>query len=836
MSIHTSHSHINPKTLDSLLQNTLHIHNTYVHNTHTDSSSPALSPSMPHPPITHAALPAAESDHGYSSAFESDSIDLTVKQAPRDNRRGVYASLDLNLNSSLSSSSCSSDAADDYDRLDETDTPLTSSTSASPTMRPSSQHLSPPVIPPRPTLPMKSSTLFLSAPASPTSTISPTSPLKVAFSSPFYHRYDPAAVTTTFSSFYDQLSPHSKLQFEQPQEEQKQQQFDPEVKYNDEANTEQPFLPFRNGSQSQPSTPDCLISGSQQSSNLQQQQQQQQQQSQQHRPQAPTPIRTSMGEVSSDINIHSYNTCMAQHLDLSDHNGQLVQQMLNSHQQQQQQQQQQTATDSKLDVIPIHVRYVPKDLWVQVDVPRDMPVHRARDLILSKCRLTYMSPQTSSINSSEETLDSPISPVSTISSGDLPLPIDPDQTLVHGSSAYELLTEKQDHQKHGVRSNDQNLPTGATLAGGFGDGVSIISRRRRSSRMTTCDDESINDQESIDDEEAEMRAEELMADDMFPQSPPSRASCGNSSLTESMLLSLQSIPFVSSRLRQESQSSFVTNVSEFNGGDLQRQNKRQIAYSKLHRDDGYGSGTGSGGDRSSKDSGSSSIHSRLSHIPGWSHCRSRQNSNNTGKKLADKILDHGNVMTDTCTGNREDAVKSDMQRVGSTAWKASFGLFWVAAGHWLDDSRLVSSYALQSHCLLELQLRNNYIQLPPPGTSLSYYDHYAEGALYKLSKKGHSNKITGHNAKDSAGGWKERWVVLQGTTLLIYHKRKDKAKKSIELTVPLTAVSTVLPLSPRHGFRRASSSAMAMSTSMITLRISPEPNATQLCFRATSES
>ncbi|KAF9958211.1 hypothetical protein BGZ70_009264 [Mortierella alpina] len=512
-----------------------------------------------------------------------------------------------------------------------------------------------------------------------------------------------------------------------------------------------------------------------------------------------------MGAVSSS---HTNNSHVAQHhRSQSELNGHLVQQLLTSHQQQQQ-----LGGDSRVDMIPIHVRYVPKDLWVQVDVPRDMPVHKARDLILAKCRLTSMPIQTLSTSSSEETLVSPISPISPISSGEVTMPLDPDQTLVHGTLGYEMLSDKHDQY-------------------GYNSGVSVLSRNRRPSRITIGDDDSINDQESIDDEEAEMRAEELMADDMFPQSPPSRASSGNAGLTESMLLSLQNIPFVSSRLRQDSQSSFMTSASGSNTSDMQKQRGRLIAYSKLNRDDGYGSGSGSGGDSSSKDG--SSIHSRLSNIPGWSHYRNRQNSNNGSKKGEEReSQDHCSAMADFCTGNGDAAAKREANQSECATWKASFGLFWVAAGHWLDDSRLVSSYALQPHCLLELQLRNNYIQLPPPGSSLSYYDHYAEGVLFKMSKKS-----TGNVAKSSSTGvWKERWVVLQGTSLLIYHKRRDMAKKAIELTIPLTAVSTVLPLSPRHSFRRASSCVSAMSTSMITLTISSDPNVAQLCFRATSES
>lgn len=90
---------------------------------------------------------------------------------------------------------------------------------------------------------------------------------------------------------------------------------------------------------------------------------------------------------------------------------------------------------------------------------------------------------------------------------------------------------------------------------------------------------------------------------------------------------------------------------------------------------------------------------------------------------------------------------------------------------------MINSYQLQPNCLLELQLKNNYIQLPPPGGQLNYYDHYAEGILYKMSKKsGAVSKLTSHGSgsvsKDGAGVWKERWAVLQGTKLFLYHKRK----------------------------------------------------------------
>lgn len=44
--------------------------------------------------------------------------------------------------------------------------------------------------------------------------------------------------------------------------------------------------------------------------------------------------------------------------------------------------------------------------------------------------------------------------------------------------------------------------------------------------------------------------------------------------------------------------------------------------------------------------------------------------------------------------------------------------------------------------------------------------------MFKLSKKSKPVSMLTSNGKDSTGVWKERWVVLQGTKLLIYHKRK----------------------------------------------------------------
>ncbi|KAG9061920.1 hypothetical protein KI688_006636 [Linnemannia hyalina] len=413
--------------------------------------------------------------------------------------------------------------------------------------------------------------------------------------------------------------------------------------------------------------------------------------------------------------------------------------------------------DSKKEtplIIPIHVRYVLKDLWVQVDLPRDMPIHKARDLILAKCRLSSVPSQTSDTSSVSATSEVTLASVN------------PDTTL-----SPSLRTRDSSH----FSSSSLMLPCEVALS------PSPTHRLSRSGQ----DDDSFNDQESIDDDEAELRAEELIVSDLFGQSSPTRmGATKDRDQAYSIRQELPRVPYGSSRIRNDGHWShsgdhchaqpalFAMPVVKQYGqqkhqhqGQLQhclsqQQLNRLVSYSTLHKNDGHGSAIG--GDKHGKDGHSTK---RFSNIPGWAHYRSRQNSNNS-KHIDREVLNHGGILANHCLDEENPAI-TEARSSECTAWKACFGLFWLTAGHWLDDSRLVSSYNLQPHCLLELQLRNSYIQLPPPGTPLSYYDHYAEGLLYKKSKK---SKL-GQGNKEHA--WKERWVVLQGNKLFIYHKRKE---------------------------------------------------------------
>ncbi|KAF9300234.1 hypothetical protein BGZ74_008111 [Mortierella antarctica] len=342
--------------------------------------------------------------------------------------------------------------------------------------------------------------------------------------------------------------------------------------------------------------------------------------------------------------------------------------------------------DTKL--IAIRVRYVSKDLWIRIDIPRNVPVHQARDLILKKCQLTLAPP-----------------------------------------SAPSSLAE--------TSLQDAPTPTGLNFPDIDAPSLDIFSGT----------DTNTESQRAPEDK--------LLAPD--PNRTPTN------------------------KAARKANGSIQTSRSD------------------------------------------NSISKSL---------KSNNSSGQSGKHFERELPALSDIMAD-CPDDGPPA--SESMKKECESWRASFGLFWVANGHWLDDSRLMNSYSLEPHDLLELQLRNHYIQLPPPGGHLNYSDHYAEGVLFKLSKKSRPSLLTS-NGKDSTGVWKERWVVLQGTKLLIYHKRKDTTKKTIQLPTPLQMVTRVLPPNSRHQYKFTMSTAAPMSSTLIALDMSPDPNAPKLCFRGASEN
>ncbi|KAF9996279.1 hypothetical protein BGZ65_008130, partial [Modicella reniformis] len=273
-------------------------------------------------------------------------------------------------------------------------------------------------------------------------------------------------------------------------------------------------------------------------------------------------------------------------------------------------------------VIPIHVRYVPKDLWVQVELPRDIPVHKARDMILAKCRLNSMPPQ--ALSSTTTTTTTTIAP----------------------SEEVEL-TESfhRNSSGHAMRWCNREPMTSYEGYNRNGDEPDNHYHQHLSVERTATDGSSIQTRYS--------------EEDVTPSSSrrPSRSGTTIAAATAT--------------------GPGIEEHTALNHQQLQR----LISYSLLHKNDtnkyssAGGGDVGNGGGGSG--GGSGGRESRIgSHIPGWSHYRSRQNSQNA-RQMVREVLDHGGVLADSLG---TDAVPRTEARMSEcSAWKACFGLFWVAA-------------------------------------------------------------------------------------------------------------------------------------------------------------
>ncbi|KAF9905303.1 hypothetical protein EC991_001851 [Linnemannia zychae] len=459
-----------------------------------------------------------------------------------------------------------------------------------------------------------------------------------------------------------------------------------------------------------------------------------------------------------------------------DHNGRLMHHLLAGH-------------DSKdgASTIFVNVRDVAKDLWVRLEIPRNIPVQNARDLILAKCQRTMAPP--SAPSSVAETLQ-----------------VDDESSVPPKSGEVSVNDLDQDPSKtptHRSKGNNKSV-TYHSIPTSYSE--RSMAKSSHSNNSNGSDHPSHG---SLDEEDIQLRAEAIITRlDLFVDSING---FGDSA---ARINYIRPIPV-------NSHNSTSHHDGQLEPTKSQHHLRRLLSNSSMSQDD---HGT-SPPERQNREGGTS----RLGQIPGWSHWRERHNSH-TGKTDS---YDLGDILIDYPSEGQDypnEAVQKDCE-----AWKASFGLFWVAAGHWLDDSRLINSYHLQPQDVLELQRRDHYIQLPPPGSNLSYYDHYAEGVLFKLSKKNRPVSMFSNNGnKESAGVWKERWIVLQGSKLLIYHKRKDVSKKVIDLPTPLNVLSRVLPQGSRQMFK-FTPSATAMSSTMIAIDVSTDPMVPKLCFRGSSE-
>lgn len=672
------HYHIDPHALDSILHHTLQLHRSGVHK--SANTMTALAP---------GTFDKQQQQHQQQQKDHSNHYLISPARSPSQlhRRRAHSAAKDLNLSvlSSSSSSSLSSNQAEEG-----MESPITSSSMVtSPTQSSASRLPSFESISSRPIAPAQlllAPPSLLSPPTSPASSISPTSPLKIAFSSLRNHRNDPNNSSTTFASFHNQLSPGSKQYYiKQRQRQQDEQVESKEQSRCQEEDRERPAL-FRRRSHSQPSTPTTPSDPSRFSISSRHQFTEPPQHTHQSHGLSPSPppprprrMRASSGYSCRTNNTFpltaSYALARQHHLcstlldsGNTNANNKASQQVYTSPIYQARSH---LAHDSKKEtpmIISIHVRYVPKDLWVQVDLPGDIPVHKARDLILSKCRLTSIPLQTSATTSA-----------STASDVNLTLDNNPGTTSSHQQQFLRTRDPSRFNSDSDWHQQESSLP----------------SRNHRSSRSGQ-DDDSFNDQESIDDDEAELRAEELIGSDMFGQSPSARIGAAGVSRAYSINQGLRGLLFATSRVRDNSHENRISDrchaqpplttrptVKQRHQHQYQHQGQQQhalsqqqlnrlISYSTLHKNDGHGSTISS--EKHGKDGHSAK---RFSNIPGWANYRNRQNSNNS-KHIDREVLNHGGMLADHCLDEENPAITEE-RKSECTAWKACFGLFWLAA-------------------------------------------------------------------------------------------------------------------------------------------------------------
>ncbi|KAI9297744.1 hypothetical protein K502DRAFT_339963 [Neoconidiobolus thromboides FSU 785] len=140
----------------------------------------------------------------------------------------------------------------------------------------------------------------------------------------------------------------------------------------------------------------------------------------------------------------------------------------------------------------------------------------------------------------------------------------------------------------------------------------------------------------------------------------------------------------------------------------------------------------------------------------WNPNGKDNGNNNLIKSNLSIHSDESGLIQDKNSKDKGSKRLSIQNEVVDNNWRGDYSLFWNGAGHWLDDFRRLDSYNLRHLDILELQKKSDFIFIQP---SL-YYEHYAEGYMYKL-KGGISPS------------WKLRWFIVQGRGIWYFKKKKD---------------------------------------------------------------
>lgn len=313
-----------------------------------------------------------------------------------------------------------------------------------------------------------------------------------------------------------------------------------------------------------------------------------------------------------------------------DHSGRLVHHLLTSH-------------DSKdgAATIFVNVRDVAKDLWVRLEIPRNIPVQNARDLILSRCQRTMSPPSAPSSVAESLQVDDETS---------ILLKLDARLGQTAGLALLESGSgQDQDPSKtptHRSKGSNKSVAYNSITNSHLERSMTQSSHSNNSNNSNGSDDPSHG---SLDEEDIQLKAEAIITRlDLFTDSI--------NGFGDNAARINYARP-----ITMHAQSS--TNHQDGQSEPIKTQHLRRLVSNPSMNQDDQGT---SPPERQNREGGQS-------RIPGWSHWRERHNSHN-GKS---DFNDLGDVLIDSPAEGQEylnETVQKDRE-----AWKASFGLFWVAA-------------------------------------------------------------------------------------------------------------------------------------------------------------
>ncbi|KAF9435557.1 hypothetical protein BGZ76_006054, partial [Entomortierella beljakovae] len=418
-----------------------------------------------------------------------------------------------------------------------------------------------------------------------------------------------------------------------------------------------------------------------------------------------------------------------------DHNGKFVHPHFNSF----------NNVDPKDDTstISLNIRFVSKGLWVRVDIPRNSSVQVARDLVLEKCQLTMTPPSAPSSVADTVGDDDAVSTVTTKHADENRQYHQQQQNpYMHSELGYDNVDEQAAQLMENKNVDNSNTNNINNAGHPDPDKTPTPARRSRSRSVnknkgdfpTSHSDNSITDTlKSNGKGEKDVRHSHSSLNDIDFQRKHA------DTLVSRLDIFHNSLNGFGDEVSQNNYVKVITSQSPYpqgnshgnekvpggtsqpnNPGSTRAQIKRLWSNNSNNSTTSEDQQGTSPPDRVVRDSSSGT--GRLGNLPGWGW-GGRSNDSNDNPDILLNCPKHG-------SSHQNDISMKDCE-----AWKSFFGLFWVASGHWLDESRTINSYSIKPLDVLELQLRNHYIQLPPAGSNLDYFDHYAEGVLYKLSKK-----------------------------------------------------------------------------------------------------